>query len=406
MSISTALRRLNDSPHDFQALCDYVYHEAVYGDRPAAIRRGLQYLDAMPRSVEMRARTLALLLPHLEAEARTAAGLSYYSTDDLDELPFIHSRAKAAQMHANILEWFERDKSSDAVLNLAASYFAQHDYVLTDQFLDHVRGKLEHRAAAAHFTGDWFNGLEAGLAPFVGDLPPVFPVVTDASVDRRVFVGCDAGYFAKYGVTMAKSLGKTNAVVHFHIFDSDGTVEAKALDGICQYTMTSEWVRIGAADKAKFYYAPIRLVRMAALCQDGIPTIMLDADTMCTGSLDGMFERLENHDAVLCRMPGRMHFHTQMNASVVGIAPVGLGYLNRVAAYIAKCFRQGMSPWCLDQIALNCTLRNMQMNGPVNAVACGPGVYDGTFDCVVNPQKVDEHNPLWPSYQAALKELA
>ncbi len=398
------LKALDVDPRNFRVLEQYVYQEAVFGDRRKAIQRLSQFLDAVQGNPELTARALSLLLPHAEAEARIQAGLNYYSSENLDESPFIYSKFELDAYRRATMDWVSYGSEAQCRIDWASIAFVDGDYKTTDSRLDPVRGQATTQLSAVHFTGKWFDDLDVVLEQFVAALPTVRHVVTeddcpgfynlDANLHgtRRVFIGCDPGYFHQYGIVLAHSLKQTPCQPHFHIFDSDGTVEAAVLREILpRFTLTCERVNMGEPANAKFYYAPVRLIRMAQLMGDSGPVVMLDADVMCGQSLKPLFDRLESHDAILCRMPGRVPYHTQINASVVGIAPGGQKYLRRVAGYIAKCFRENCVPWCLDQIALNCTLRRWRDD--VDAVACGPLVYDGGFDAMICPQKIDERSP-------------
>jgi hypothetical protein len=106
-------------------------------------------------------------------------------------------------------------------------------------------------------------------------------------------------------------------------------------------------------------------------------------------------------------MPGRLHFHQQMNASVTGFTQNGIPYLRRVAGYIAKCFQTNVIPWCLDQIALSCVLRQMQTEGTgPRAIAVGPTVYDGTFDAMLMPQKCTQDSPHHERWKQEMARFA
>ena len=396
------------APEDFGLLCKYAFAENNHS-RPNIIAAISDYLRLLSADdLEGRTKALALQLPYLEAERRvTMAGVSDYSADTVDEAPFRMS----PEQHAFITyahAWLREKECASSLSFAAKAHFISGQYAQADAVLERLRAyHADLRDTEARFGGEWFDDLDDAAERFEKKLPAlnVLLDVTGKLKANRVFIGCDWAYYEKHGIGLANSL-KDNDVwqnpgwrtpLHVHWF-TDGPDGTRAnLQG-----MSCEKAPV-QGEPARFYYAAIRLFRLWQLMErDGKTTIMLDADVFVGKPMDELFDRLEAADVALCRMPGRLHFHTQFNASVVGFTKRSLPYLRRVAGYIAKCFEANRVPWCLDQIALSCVLREMQSRGDApKAIAVGPGVYDGTYNAMLWPQKVGPDSEWLPRWQAA-----
>lgn len=406
-------------PDDLGILRDAAFAFADF-DRQAASDVMQGYIDRHATNPRQLVQALEIQLPYAESVERAKRGLSIYSAEDglngelgCDEPVFRYVGPK-------LEVWVRAVDEIGVALPLSFKSFVRGDLPACERYLDLAgRGQIDPRFAAAHFapssgspSGDgiggtdgepnWFDGIETWLAPFIGKLPQVRwkpnPKSNPKST-RRVFIGCDQAFFDKYGIGLQRSFERsgTKADLHIHIYDGGPG---------WGFADSAEKTILAGQPTAKFYYAAIRLIRFYELMlRDPCPTIMLDADLFVGKPLDGLFDRLEATDVALCRMPGRMQFHAQFNASCFGVNPTaaGMAYLKRVAAYIAKGFGT-IVPWCFDQLSLLCTLREMQSCGVgPRTIAVGPGVYDGTYNAALWAQKVGQHHPeylLWKQANA------
>lgn len=399
------LKQLDDEPSDFGLLERYAFAAANHS-RPDAIAAIDRYLERVGQnSFEYLTKAVALKIPYVEAEKRVALGQSDYSTDDVDEPPFVHAAMDAEFLRIFAHNWLQRAPLPSAYVFAAKAGMIAGDYEGVGPLLRQARQcRIDPRNDAVYFGGDFFKDMDEAAPRFVNKLPPVqFPKIS--GVSRRIFLGCDHRFYLKHGAALVRSLrdeGSWGPAIHLHVYDPPVGFSAPA-DVYC----STEYPRVGG-DTAKLYYAAIRLVRLWQLMEsDGIPTIMLDADLFVGKPLHDLFDRLEKVDVALCRMPGRLHFHTQFNASVVGFNASSLSYLRRVAGYVAKCFEMNVVPWCLDQISLNCILREMQGRGVgPKTVAVGPGVYDGTYNAALWPQKVTPDSPYFDKWKDASERFA
>ena len=394
------LQQFRADPHDFTALVNYA-HAAANHDRPAVIAVIAEYLVEHAADPVALSKGLALQLPYLESEARRTRGLNEYSAGDVDEPPFQFSQGTVARwIEACEARLVVDDNRFAAYSALAWVDHALRDYAAADDNLAKARDYPgDPRISAAHFTGPWFDDIERAISDNMK--PAATLKAASVRTARRVYVGCDEKYFNEYGVILARSLAGQDLCAHFHVYDmAEPNAVMDRLYSLFRmnFALTTERTSFTDIEQAKHYYASARLIRMAQQMEmDNIPTVMLDADLMLGGSLGRLFERLDNADIILCRMPGRIPFHTQFNASVVGINPRGgRRYLKRVAGFIAKSYLDRRVPWCLDQIALLCTLREMQSRGQgPRSAACGPFVYDGSMSpkTALWPQKLTVDNP-------------
>lgn len=334
------------------------------------------------------ARIIVSMLPHVESLAREKHGLNAYITDNLDEPPFVFS-------HDLLLRGYE------AVLSLPSSYerdmlqrnyeLALGNYAEADTLLDRARDNPydDRRATAAHFSGAWIESrlMWKSHPPHIVNIPQ----------QRCVFIGCDYKYFLRFGMSLARSLAA--APIHFHIFDLPHGKQ----DYVKEYCASMSWEDTGYADRpdARFYYASARLCRFYQIMNlSRVPMIFLDADMWQGNPMNGLWQMLDANDICLYRMPGRMQFHTQINASVVGVNPTanGLRFLFLVANYIMRVLQDGLpTPWCLDQIALHCVLRHMQREAI--AAEAWPCHTENWFSGIFCPQKIAVDSPYMKQWK-------
>jgi hypothetical protein len=401
------------APDDVRLLEAQVYFTCLH-DTKAAVAAIDDYLarHSQPETV---AGLLGVQLPFLEQLAREAKGLSTYTTDDVDEPPFVYSADVVAR-------W--RDAAAAAVARypqnplagciMAQSAFALGQYDECDRWLAAIRPVYaKPMLTTARFAMSYFADMDTAAKTVLPRLPE-FRMVVEAPTARRVFVGCDQGYFDKFGPLLARSFQRTgtDATLHFHVFDADGTRPADTLRSILgeRFSLSTEATFVAGSKIAAAYYASARLIRLMQLMERApAPTIFVDADLVIGASLDPLFARLQDADVALCRMPGRVTLHSQFNASVIGINPTaeGLRFLRGVAGFVAKLIADNSAVWCVDQTALLCTLVNLRRQGaPSRVIATGRPIYDGTLKCALWPQKMAADSPQYKEWQQAIAAFA
>lgn len=384
-------------PNDHRILKDYVFAAADH-DRESAVAELIRYSDAQ-NTPAGRAYGLELALPYIESLEREAKGLSAYSSIDANEPEF--------RFCGEFLASWERETERAALpLGLAKLAFLTRSWAECDVYLDKSgRGTIDPRYGAARFAGSWFDKTVTAVERYEDWMPVTVYAPDQGRQSRRVFAACDEPFHVKYGQWLGSSYALTNTRADFHLHLYDGAANKWGIG------RSAEGTGHVGKDSARFYYAAARIIRLYQLMlRDPKPTIMVDADLFVTGSLDDVFKRLEGADIALCRMPGRLPFHTQMNASVFGVNPTekGMEFLRRAAGFIAQSWLDKRhNVWCLDQLSLLCTLREMQSrdSGP-DVVAVGPSVYDGTYRAALAPQKVSKHSREFPAYQAMMATLS
>ena len=387
---------LDIDPTRFDILRDWCYATANH-DRAAVID---VLDDRLGRETDKiaAAKLLMLQLPYLESTRRELASLDHYSATHAFEKPFEFSQMEVA--HFCALASTAKIETQSSINLLAAAKFISWDFPATQAFLDMYRehGRGDPRVSAVYLRGDWFDGIGSGDLM----MPRTYRIVSPRRCkDQRIFVGCDLA-FMKFIIPLARSLAMSGTGAHLHLHLFDATPQAASsvvsqLDDILAGAFAVSYEQKHDGHKffshRRFYFAPARLMRMYQFCAfDSIPTVMLDADIMINLNLKGVFDRLLGLDAIICRMPGRIPFHTQANASIFAINPASntaMTYLRRIAGYIHQCFEIGNVPWCLDQIAIYCTYLEMRERGGALLVgACGPKVYNGSWEDDV---------ALWPA---------
>lgn len=172
------------------------------------------------------------------------------------------------------------------------------------------------------------------------------PAVTGAwPSEPALFLSCDNGYLAKYGMPLLRSLASVapGCPVHVHIIGEKITLDNLAL----KLTITSEPPPQGFA--IPDYYGAIRLVRFAeALEKSGAPLIMMDADGLVTTDPRPLLAR--DMPVALRVRAGRIEPWHQFSACLVGGASAGLPYFKRVAEIVRRSIDKSF--WGLDQYAL------------------------------------------------------
>ena len=401
------------APDDIRLLEAYVYFAGLH-DTKAAVSAIDDYLVGH-RKPEVVAGLLGVQLPFLEQLAREARGLSTYTTDDVDEPPFLFSAGVVARWREAAAATVQRyPQNPIAGCMMAQSAFALGHYDECDRWLTAIRPiHTKPMLTTARFGRAYFEDMDTAASTTLPILPEVRTIV-DTPATQRIFVGCDQGYFDKFGPLLARSFRQTgtDAVLHFHVFDADGTRPAEMLRSILdeRFSLSTETTFVAGTKAAALYYASARLIRLLQLMERApASTIFIDADLVIGASLDPLFARLEHADVALCRMPGRVTLHSQFNASVIGINPTaeGLRYLRGVAGFVAKLIADGTAAWCLDQTALLCTLVNMRRQGaPTRVIATGQSIYDGTLRCALWPQKMAPDSRYYIEWQRAIAAFA
>lgn len=357
--------------------------------REDAIKLLQTFLKTAP-PVIFRAMALECLLPYLEANARLAKGLNDYSALDVNELPIQHNWRELRSYNAATQAWG---------IPLALSRVCLARWV-ADDIDAHLqaanRSVLDARIANVHMCDAWWDDVDAGLVRFIDQTPtPVMKGYSTAK--RRVFVGCDHKYYAKYGPGLRASFEASNTPDTELFFHLVGEVPHL---GSFEPQLVKQ-----PPELQRLYYAASRLVRLNQVMEaDPKPTVFVDADLFVGKSLGPLFDRLEQADVALTRMPGRLQFHTQFNASCCGFMPTehGLQFLRAMASYIAKVFCEGRPCWCLDQLSMLCTLHHMRhKRSPVRVIATGPEAYDGSYNAMLWPQNVKPGDARYAQWKQA-----
>ena len=405
------------APDNFGILEGYAYAAGLH-DPGAAVEACMAFADRHTDNPKQVTSALGIALPFLETQRRRSHGLSSYTAEQIGEPPFRFSMDVVARWRTNAERWIAGSPHNvTAGCAMAQSSFALGRYDECDRWLDAIRPHHPNKMlTVARLSGAFFDAIDHAAAQFRPRLAPMITLQPGAGA-RRVFVGCDQGYFEKFGPVLARSFAATgtDAVLHYHVFDPVGTLAQDVLRDAThgRFGLTVEATGFAGTPKARLYYAAVRLLRLFELMDAApVPTLFLDADLGLQTSLDDLFGRLEQADVALCPMPGRVTLHSQINASVVGInaTPAGMGYLREVAGFIANCLAAGIAPWCLDQTALLCALVRSnglrQASAPFTALAVGPRIYDGTLDAAAWPQKVPADSPSHAAWQALLARYA
>lgn len=194
----------------------------------------------------------------------------------------------------------------------------------------------------------------------IGELPPVegsFPEGGTISDGAVLFTACDPVYARDYALPLLRSVAANapGMPAHLHIFNPDSAL-SQSIDAVraahpdLALTVTGE-----AADGAdKRYFSNIRFVRLCqAMEQCGRPFLALDTDSLVLADPNGALAALPGDVAILLR-PENMHHHMKVLASAVSVQPTDAGqqFVRRLATFILACWKGGMLPWYLDQVAM------------------------------------------------------
>jgi hypothetical protein len=326
-------------------------------------------------------------LDHFEFVERQKRGLQNWITSDLDEPPILFNRGAVVEGYQKCLSM---PASAESLQTLARYELVRGNYLAADLALcEAVQfGDVDRRLSCAHFSEEWFLNLP--------NAPMLSPITICSVPDRpAIFIGCDYKYYLKYALGLARSLTHYGCDwIHFHLMDvPTGADPDVVADKACKNWSLSIEVSPDLRCEGRYYYAAARLVALYQIASaSGVQLVSLDADMWCNMPLGPIWEVLSDVDCALYRMPRRTFFHTQINASIVGINPSSLFFLKNVADYISSVLLDGdHPPWCLDQIALYCTLRYMQPKGlKAGAFPC---IAENWFEGIFCPQKIAADSP-------------
>ena len=196
-----------------------------------------------------------------------------------------------------------------------------------------------------------------------------------------VLVACDTAYLRKYGPAFFGSFAALagEALLHLHLLDPSSDTEAQAVDLLRARSVRS--YRISAEEDRRFeagslekvtWYTCARLAHLEGWVRDyGRTVVALDIDKAFQGPVQRVVDATgEAVLGLLLREPPLAPWlDVVANTLVVRPAPDALRYLRLAAAYVESVFEAGQGVWHLDQCALYCTLRLLQLHDRMPAFA-------------------------------------
>jgi len=333
----------------------------------------------------VRGQILGKLIIYREFHERMKRGLMPFHATSVDELFFTHCTAEFNELRELAIKGVEKSPRDIAAwVNKFTALFCSRDRKGAQACLDVFSPAIKDGAwQVVTFDPSFYQQIEKITDDdLANSLPPVTDVLTPPFAGEHVvFLSCNYKYFEDFARPLIRSMiDKTGGgQIHVHIMDIDEAQIAAAVafcreDSRATIALSVEntgTLQHGMA-AARGYYHSVRFIRFyQRLKTCGRTLWMMDVDALCNRSIDELYKKLGDKEAIFRIRAGRLEPWNQFSAAVIGAtsAPRSLAYFHLVSTYIFQFYKEGKLRWGIDQMAMYAAYEHLNDQGKAPSLA-------------------------------------